>query len=224
MLRKTTVIFFALMAMALSSPHANHNAPPSAKSGNQKQAGLKVKAAPKGKKGKSAGQKKKGSKSKSKKATGGAKKEGVNGAAAGAKAPAAAGAGRAPVAAPARAPAVAGAAAVGAAAGAAGAAGAGSLVRNICPGSGLTRAAGQQSRNGLCSETTQGDIPAFDKMVSTMIMTPANGATLQEKAPITVTVRTVNMELGTFLDPDTLYYSKYFYTNSFAFILTKELD
>jgi hypothetical protein len=72
---------------------------------------------------------------------------------------------------------------------------------------GLVKSDGTQNRAGACSETIQGAIPPATKMVSTIISTPANGAILGIQEPFTVTVNTVNMQLGFFDDPKTLYYA-----------------
>ncbi|KAJ3357463.1 hypothetical protein GGF32_001072 [Allomyces javanicus] len=73
-------------------------------------------------------------------------------------------------------------------------------------GFGNAIADGTQKRTVTCSQTVQGVIPAFDKMVSTIILTPASGARIKRGQDIAVSVRTQNMQLGFFEDPASRYY------------------
>ncbi|ORZ33074.1 hypothetical protein BCR44DRAFT_1212247, partial [Catenaria anguillulae PL171] len=66
---------------------------------------------------------------------------------------------------------------------------------------------GTQKRTSTCSATVQGAIPAFDRMVSTIIVTPEFGARIPRGQDVEVTVRTQNMDLGFFEDPNTRYYA-----------------
>ncbi|KAI9143637.1 hypothetical protein BKA69DRAFT_1036741 [Paraphysoderma sedebokerense] len=57
-----------------------------------------------------------------------------------------------------------------------------------------------------CSRTIHGAIPTIDKMVSTMIITPASGATIAaKKQDVIFTIRSTNMEFAHFDDPKTQY-------------------
>ncbi|KNE64738.1 hypothetical protein AMAG_10087 [Allomyces macrogynus ATCC 38327] len=73
-------------------------------------------------------------------------------------------------------------------------------------GFGNAIADGTQKRTVTCSQTVQGVIPAFDKMVSTIILTPASGTRVKRGQDIAVSVRTQNMQLGFFEDPASRYY------------------
>lgn len=78
---------------------------------------------------------------------------------------------------------------------------------NFCLRSGQALADGTQNRGGSCSSTPQGSIPATNKMVSTLILEPKNGAVLRANTPIGIKVRTSNMDLGFFDEPNTQYYA-----------------
>ncbi|KAJ3088428.1 hypothetical protein HK102_008770 [Quaeritorhiza haematococci] len=65
---------------------------------------------------------------------------------------------------------------------------------------------GTQNKGGACSLTVQGAIPSFDKMVSSVITEPKNGASIPAAAPFQITVRVNNMNLGAFDNPQTAYY------------------
>jgi hypothetical protein len=52
----------------------------------------------------------------------------------------------------------------------------GNRFANFCAQTGLTLADGTQNRNGACSETIQGAIPSVNRMTSTIIINPMNGA------------------------------------------------
>ncbi|KAI9142739.1 hypothetical protein BKA69DRAFT_1027266, partial [Paraphysoderma sedebokerense] len=51
-----------------------------------------------------------------------------------------------------------------------------------------------------------GAIPSFDSMTSTIILTPADGAKIPLNGPVQVEVRTNNLDLGFFEDPNARYY------------------
>lgn len=57
-----------------------------------------------------------------------------------------------------------------------------------------------------CSNTQQGEIPDIHHMVSTVILTPKNGATILADTPFNISARTANLNLGFFDDPETQYY------------------
>lgn len=79
-------------------------------------------------------------------------------------------------------------------------------VADFCLQSGQDVADGTQNRNGACSSTPQGSIPSTNNMVSTLILQPQDGDTVPSNTPFDITIRTRNMELGTFDDPNSLYY------------------
>ncbi|KAJ3096189.1 hypothetical protein HDU96_000843, partial [Phlyctochytrium bullatum] len=66
---------------------------------------------------------------------------------------------------------------------------------------------GTQIRAGACSQTVQGALPSVDNMVSTLIVAPANGATLKANQPFTVSIRNRNIATGFFDDPQLQYYA-----------------
>ncbi|CAG8510097.1 38358_t:CDS:1 [Gigaspora margarita] len=79
---------------------------------------------------------------------------------------------------------------------------------NICknnPDFGPTN--GLQNRNGSCSDTVQGEIPDVDHMVSSLIVEPENGDTLEANKNFTVKISTINLVTGFFDDPATQYYT-----------------
>ncbi|KAJ3126562.1 hypothetical protein HK098_007391 [Nowakowskiella sp. JEL0407] len=65
---------------------------------------------------------------------------------------------------------------------------------------------GTQNKKGSCSPTVQGDIPSFDNMVSTLIISPKNGAKIKLGEKFTIAVDVDHMQLGTFDDPQSEYY------------------
>ncbi|KAI9142736.1 hypothetical protein BKA69DRAFT_1027229, partial [Paraphysoderma sedebokerense] len=65
---------------------------------------------------------------------------------------------------------------------------------------------GSQKKTPTCSRTIQGAIPSFDRMVSTIITSPNAGATVAAKKALKVEVRTNNLDLGFFEDPNARYY------------------
>ena len=76
----------------------------------------------------------------------------------------------------------------------------------FCGSTNIQAANGSQIKEGSCSSTVQGAIPSFDKMVSTLIVEPANGADLTPLTALTIRVRTINMNLGHFSNPKEQYY------------------
>ncbi|KAJ3093719.1 hypothetical protein HDU97_009139 [Phlyctochytrium planicorne] len=72
---------------------------------------------------------------------------------------------------------------------------------------GLKASDGTQNRDGACSSTVQGAIPNVNKMVSTIIIQPANGAKIKLGANFTVSIRNQNIETGFFDDPKIKYYA-----------------
>jgi hypothetical protein len=73
---------------------------------------------------------------------------------------------------------------------------------------GIKEADGTQLKNGgqSCSSTPIGLLPNVDRMMSTIISQPNDGATLDSQVNITVAVRTNNLETGFFSDPNKFYY------------------
>ncbi|KAJ3295881.1 hypothetical protein HK104_002221 [Borealophlyctis nickersoniae] len=71
---------------------------------------------------------------------------------------------------------------------------------------GKTLRDGSQNRDGSCSPTVMGDIPRFDRMVSTLIVSPQDGVTMRVNQPFNITVDVSNMQLGAFDDPLKEYY------------------
>jgi len=74
-------------------------------------------------------------------------------------------------------------------------------------GQGGAIADGTQKRTSTCSITVQGTIPTFENMVSSIITSPGNGSTIKAGTDFKVSVKTQNMDLGFFEDPNTRYYS-----------------
>lgn len=65
---------------------------------------------------------------------------------------------------------------------------------------------GTQQQFQVCSLTVQGAIPAIDKMVSTIIISPENNAVISLGTNFTITIKSLNIEYGFFDDPASLYY------------------
>lgn len=76
---------------------------------------------------------------------------------------------------------------------------------NFCSGKTLTN--GLQTKGGSCNGVPMGDIPASSNMVSTVITSPVPGNEPQANEDFDVTVKIANMQLGTFTNPDSTYYS-----------------
>ncbi|KAJ3078000.1 hypothetical protein HK102_004804, partial [Quaeritorhiza haematococci] len=70
----------------------------------------------------------------------------------------------------------------------------------------LPLADGTQNKGGSCSLTVQGAIPSFNKMVSTIILSPKDGENINRNKGFTLSVKVLNMQLGNFDDPQRLYY------------------
>ncbi|KAI9095778.1 hypothetical protein DFS34DRAFT_581762, partial [Phlyctochytrium arcticum] len=67
---------------------------------------------------------------------------------------------------------------------------------------------GSQIRSGFCSPTAQGALPSTERMVSTLITSPANNANLTVGQEFTVRLNVANLDTGFFSDPQTLYYAQ----------------
>lgn len=78
---------------------------------------------------------------------------------------------------------------------------------DFCKSSNLVLTKGKQIENGSCSFTQQGEIPSINKMVSSFIISPKNGAILKASEPFKITVITKNLETGHFSDPNNQYYA-----------------
>ena len=76
----------------------------------------------------------------------------------------------------------------------------------FCKNTGLKASDGTQLKGGSCSSTPQGSIPSVDRMVSTLILNPANGANLDASKDNVVTIDTKNLQTGFFSDPNKQYY------------------
>lgn len=80
----------------------------------------------------------------------------------------------------------------------------------VCDNADLPPTDGKQSNKTgeiTCSSTQQGEIPDIEHMVSTVILTPENGATIAANKAFNVSARTANLNLGFFDNPETQYYS-----------------
>lgn len=60
----------------------------------------------------------------------------------------------------------------------------------FCAKSKLTLADGTQRKGGSCSATVQGDIPSFQNMVSTIIISPASSANIDSSKPMVISIDT----------------------------------
>ncbi|KAF3765052.1 hypothetical protein M406DRAFT_42153, partial [Cryphonectria parasitica EP155] len=76
---------------------------------------------------------------------------------------------------------------------------------NFCSGKTLTN--GLQQKQGSCNGVVMGDMPATTKMVSSIITSPVPGNEPAANEDFNVTVQMTNMELGTFTNPASTYYS-----------------
>ncbi|KAF2147419.1 uncharacterized protein K452DRAFT_304260 [Aplosporella prunicola CBS 121167] len=76
---------------------------------------------------------------------------------------------------------------------------------NFCNGQTLTN--GQQVKEGSCNGVVMGQIPAEDKMVSSIILDPQPGQDLNENEGFTVNVQMSGLSPGTFTNPDNTYYA-----------------
>lgn len=75
--------------------------------------------------------------------------------------------------------------------------------KSFCEGQ--VQSNGTQISGGSCSTTIQGKIPSSDKMTSTLIISPENGAVLIPFTKFSVDILIDNIETGHFSDPDTEY-------------------
>jgi hypothetical protein len=80
-----------------------------------------------------------------------------------------------------------------------------SIGEDFCLGKPFEAHDGTQQTEGSCSTTIHGIIPSVDKMVSTLIIDPENGAVLAPDTTISITVRTNNLELAHFSNPEDKY-------------------
>ncbi|RKO87945.1 hypothetical protein BDK51DRAFT_14266, partial [Blyttiomyces helicus] len=76
----------------------------------------------------------------------------------------------------------------------------------FCLQTGLTPSNGSQIRTGACSSTPQGQIPSIDHMVSTLITSPENDATLDASKDINITIDNRNLNTGFFDNAESQYY------------------
>ena len=76
---------------------------------------------------------------------------------------------------------------------------------NACQGKTITN--GEQKRGGSCNSIIMGEIPAVERMVSTVILNPKNGDNLPAGQSFNIQVRIANMQLGSFTNAQTTYYS-----------------
>jgi len=67
---------------------------------------------------------------------------------------------------------------------------------------------GTQIRTGFCSSQTQGQIPNFEKMTSSIITFPKNGGTVTAGKNFTAVVKVNNLQTGKFSDPVNDYYDR----------------
>jgi hypothetical protein len=74
---------------------------------------------------------------------------------------------------------------------------------SFCDGKPLSH--GKQLPGGSCSPTIQGDIPSAERMTSTLIISPENGAVLEPNQLFSVDVLVKNLDTGHFSDPETEY-------------------
>jgi len=68
---------------------------------------------------------------------------------------------------------------------------------------------GTQNKNNnakVCVSTVIGQLPAVNKMVSSIIIKPKNGAMIKRNTPIEFAVKSINLDTGFFSDPNFDYY------------------
>ncbi|RHZ54974.1 hypothetical protein Glove_421g9 [Diversispora epigaea] len=65
---------------------------------------------------------------------------------------------------------------------------------------------GSQNPKGSCSSQLLGDLPSASKMVSSVIVSPENGAKVPANKNFTIRVEIANLQTGFFSDPETDYY------------------
>ncbi|KAI8822700.1 uncharacterized protein EV422DRAFT_410575 [Fimicolochytrium jonesii] len=80
-------------------------------------------------------------------------------------------------------------------------------VSQFCKDTGLTPSDGTQIKDGACTSTPIGALPTTANMVSSLITSPSNGATLDASSDLLVTVDYRNLDTGFFSDPAKTYYT-----------------
>ncbi|KGQ07314.1 hypothetical protein BBAD15_g7368 [Beauveria bassiana D1-5] len=88
---------------------------------------------------------------------------------------------------------------------------------NFCQGKTLTN--GAQVRQGSCNGIVMGNIPAVEKMVSSVFVQPQNGDNLPPKQEFDIQVQMANFAPGTFTNATSNYYSAPQDTNGQGFII-----
>ena len=82
---------------------------------------------------------------------------------------------------------------------------------NFCTGK--TKTNGLQVKTGSCNGVVMGDIPASDKMISTLILFPNPESTLTDGEDFNITLRTDNLKAGFFTSmPYPFHISKTFFS------------
>ncbi|KAK0386809.1 hypothetical protein NLU13_6645 [Sarocladium strictum] len=76
---------------------------------------------------------------------------------------------------------------------------------NLCSGSENTN--GEQKLEGSCNGIPMGQIPSTGNMVSTIIVNPKDGDTIQANQDMTIEVKINNIAAGTFTNPANTYYA-----------------
>lgn len=76
---------------------------------------------------------------------------------------------------------------------------------NFCSGETLTN--GLQVQGGSCNGIVMGKIPAQNKMVSSIIVSPQPNEDIQENQDFDIQVQTANLAAGSFTNPDNTYYA-----------------
>jgi len=76
---------------------------------------------------------------------------------------------------------------------------------NFCSGKTLTN--GLQQKQGSCNGIVMGNMPASDKMVSSIITTPTPGQDIDADTTFNVSVAMANIVAGSFTNPDVTYYA-----------------
>lgn len=71
-------------------------------------------------------------------------------------------------------------------------------VSQFCKDSGQTAGDGTQLQTGYCQSVIQGQVPATRNMVSTIILQPANGATVDRNKDFDCVIQIANMQTGFF--------------------------
>lgn len=76
---------------------------------------------------------------------------------------------------------------------------------NFCSGKTLTN--GLQVQGGSCNGVVMGEMPAQNKMVSTIMLSPAHNDDIQANQDFDVQLKIANLQAGFFTNPQTTYYS-----------------